>query len=203
MTIQLRYSDEFRCYVLSNSELNTDDNSFEMVIDRGWDGERWYRYKFITWIDGEWYEACTKAEYDERVTAIAENEGDEAANIWKLHQNQVMVIRTNHQVFDLRKRWDAMMELKLFDLSVNSWGMPSKPLNAECVDKMAEYRDRWQRKEADNTPDSYPDGFIKDNGSIHHSDINIGEVENFPDHGDWAEARASGRKAEMDDNPGE
>ncbi len=148
MTIQLRFDTEFRRYVLRDSKLCTDDASYEMVLDHGWDGERWYRYQFIAWIDGEWYHACTKAEYDARVKDIAEHEGDGAADIWKQHQNQVWVIRDDHPVFDLRKRWDAMMLLGLFDLPVNHGEGPSKPQNPEMVDKMSEYRDEWQREES-------------------------------------------------------
>jgi hypothetical protein len=170
MTIQLRYDNEFRRYVLRDSKLCTEDNSYEMVIDRGWDGERWYRYSFIAWVDGEWYHAITHAEYAARVQAIEENEGDEAGKIWMQHQNQVWVLRDNHPVFALRKRWEAMMELELFDIPVNHGEGPSKPLSAECVDKMAAYRDEWQRQETE----------------------------------DWPMANAdAGRKAEMDDNPGE
>jgi hypothetical protein len=132
---QMFYSTEFDRWALA---INLADCRFEMLIDTAYKSidEEEFDYRFIEWVDGDWYECVTQTQYDERVADIEMHEGEEVAAIWKRAQNQVHVVRNTHPVFDLKKHWEAMMQLQLFDPSVTLAPWKGKPLPAEIKAEM-------------------------------------------------------------------
>lgn len=94
------------------------DLIYYMDIKYAWNGESWNKYKFYSMEMGEPTELVTRDQYDDRVNAIIEHEGGETAYKWEMNQTEWEVVRDNHMVFELRKHWEAMLELKLFQPSV-------------------------------------------------------------------------------------
>lgn len=136
----LSFSDEFGRWLLRfNDELDGIEHlerSYYMVIDHSWDGECWYRYRFIAYFDGEWIELMTRKQYNAHVADIEENEGDEIARIWEVGQNQYEVVPDHHPVFRLRWHFEALVTLRLFDLTITHREWKSKPLSSEVLAQM-------------------------------------------------------------------
>ena len=149
MTIQLSYNGEIDRWVLRDPKLNDDlDTSMELQIQVSWQGkdDGWFNYRFVVWHAGEWFECRTQTEYQRHIECIEENEGKKMADLWESYQNQYEVVRDNHPVFNLLKKWEAMMELELFFPSINLRRWEGKPLPAEGVSKMAALRDQERAK---------------------------------------------------------
>src|ERR1700746_3450451 len=101
--LQLQYNQEFDRYILRDPYTTQGDESYEMVINHECGGE--YSFRFLVWEDGEWFEMITKADYDRRVQDIRDHEGDEVADIWVTEQEGYRVVREDHPVFKLQRRW--------------------------------------------------------------------------------------------------
>jgi hypothetical protein len=114
-----------------------------MLIRCAWTGETWFTYRFIRQRAGRAKELITFDQLKERLEAIIENEGEEAADIWMEGQDQVEQISADHPVFQLQKHWEAMIQLGLFFPTVNNRDWVGIPLNEETANRMAEARDRY------------------------------------------------------------
>lgn len=144
-TPNLQYNVEWGRWVLWLSG-GVDDESYSCVIRFAYDGEEWSHHRFVVWIEGDWFECVTKAQFEARIKSISEHEGDEVARLWRVGQNQVHVVRDNHPVFELAKHWDAMMQLNLFHPEVTFQEWKGKPLPEELRKEMDAARDRWQKE---------------------------------------------------------
>jgi hypothetical protein len=143
--LQLSYNTEWQRFVLRDELAAKDDwGSFEMVINCGWDGEKWYHYDFVCWFAGEAHGVCTNAQFKERVQEIEMHEGPEAAAIWHQRQEQVVVVRNNHPVFKLQAQWEAMETLGLFCIPVDMFGKGfRKELYPDIREAMDAARERY------------------------------------------------------------
>lgn len=150
MALQLDYSNEFRCFVMTDPYARCDDASYQMVIEHPLSDE--YRYRFLIWEDGDWSEMKTKAELAQMVQDVRDHEGDEVAAIWEV-ENSYYVVRDDHPCFAWRRKWEAMVELNLFTIPINYNRWQGKPLSQEALDKMDAARDKWQREEAEEMED--------------------------------------------------
>jgi hypothetical protein len=131
----LDYNQEFGRWCLRLSHpLSEEDASYEMMINVSWGDP--HTYRFIKWVDGEWFEVCTKADYDQRVQDIAEHEGDAVAKLWALEQEQVIVVRDTHPVFALRAHWEAIMTLELLYPMVTLKEWHGKPMSADLRSRL-------------------------------------------------------------------
>jgi hypothetical protein len=139
---------------LSEEDASEEDTSYEMLVNVSWADP--HTFTFIMWMDGEWFEACTNAEYDQRVQAIRDHEGQAIADLWDSEQEQVTVLRDDHPVFALRAHWEAMMTLNLFlpTVTYREWhGKPTsenlnKRLNALRQAEMEAERRAMAEEEA-------------------------------------------------------
>jgi len=151
MTIHLNYNQEFDRWSLRDQKMNDDlDTNYELLIKTSWQGKEdgWFDYRFFVWHAGEWFECVTRKDYEQRVQDIVDNEGKEVADLWETYQNHYEVVRDNHPVFALRRKWEAMMELELFFPAITLRQWPSKKLPKEYWDKVGAARDKWQQEEA-------------------------------------------------------
>jgi hypothetical protein len=151
---QLSYNAEWDRYVLRPvGTLNDPCTSYEMAIECSWDetDRTWYHYRFYRWTDGEWYELVTRKQMNAMENDVLEHEGEEVANLWAEHQMQYEQVRDDHWCFELRNRWEAMMELELFSIPVTLKAWPSKPLPQDIITRMDMLRqtaqEAWQESE--------------------------------------------------------
>lgn len=91
------------------------ENSYKLKVRVYWDDKEWNHYEFIRYDMGDEIVLYTQEEYNNRVQAIRDNEGDEAAAEWVLEQREVAVMRASGYEPDLKaaliRRWEAMCEL--------------------------------------------------------------------------------------------
>lgn len=133
----LMWMPEYESYALRvpgrNADLD-DDRRWYMLIDKSWNGETWYHYRYLCeYGDDDTMELITKADYDERVQSIRDHEGDLVADTWHRVQDVYMVERDRHPVFALRKHWEAMMQLGLIELPVSHRSKAIRAMGAEAV----------------------------------------------------------------------
>jgi hypothetical protein len=128
-----------------DSQSYFDDRRYSMLVKVAFHGEvssggedyrNWFEYRFVAHEECDWWQVLTSKQYNERLEAIRENEGDEAATIWDAGQNQVTVVEDNHPVFALKRHWEAMMELGIFWPTVTLSNWASKPLDPEVAQRM-------------------------------------------------------------------
>jgi hypothetical protein len=137
--LQLSYSNEFRRFVLRDPYARAECASYEMVIERPWSEE--YNYRFLIWEEGDWSECITRADLEQHIKDVQDHEGEEVAKIWE-QEHTYYVLREDHPVFKLQRKWEAMMELGLFDIPVNHDTWQGKPMSQEALDAMNDARDR-------------------------------------------------------------
>jgi hypothetical protein len=140
--LQLSYNNEFRRFVLKDPCVRNEDASYEMVIERPYADE--WRYRFLIWEDGDWSECITMPDLDRRRQDVVDHEGEEVAKIWAV-EHTYYVLKEDHPVFKLQRKWEAMMELGLFDIPVNHDSWQGKPMGQEAIDTMNDARDREMR----------------------------------------------------------
>jgi hypothetical protein len=140
--LQLSYNNEFRRFVLKDPHAR----EYEMVIERPYSDE--WRYRFLVWKEWEWSEMITFADLEQRIKDVRDNEGEEVAKIWE-QEHTYHVVRYNNPVFKLQRKWEAMMELDLFDIPVNHDTWQGKPMSPEAIDAMADARDREMQANAE------------------------------------------------------
>lgn len=143
--LMLSYNLELGRYTLRD-QYQSGDCSYEMVIEKESSDE--YRYRFLVWEDGEWNEAITLDELRQRIKDVVEHEGEEVAAIWE-RENTYIVLRPEDPVFKLQRKWEAMMELNLFDIPVTWASWQGKPMSQEALQEMSDARDKWQKEAAD------------------------------------------------------
>jgi hypothetical protein len=157
---QLQYSKEWDRWVLWATKESLDEldrsASYCMVIDHSWDGECWDRYRFVTWIDGDWYEVVTNAEYRQYLRDVEENEGTECRELFDRYQERYQVVFDDHPVFNLKKHWEAMMQLQLFTVTVTMQDWKPKPLSEEAVKLLDAARDRYMKEQMDDMDEQCP-----------------------------------------------
>ena len=144
--IRLRHDREWDRFVLANHSINHQSASFEMVIDYTCVGE--CRYRFIAWTEGEWIELLRPDEYKQRVQDIVEHEGLEMAALWEQHQVGYQIIAANHPVFTLQRRWEAMLELGLFEIPISLRSWEGHPIPAEGQRQMTALQEQQMRDAA-------------------------------------------------------
>jgi hypothetical protein len=135
MKYVLRYDTEWNVYVLTPYPQNRDpeDASFSMLI-RYSGGE--YAYRFVCHINGEWFYVNTRSELDERVALIAEHEGDEVATHWRIHQEDVHIVRDTHYIFEAKVYWEALMKIAGFSLQTTWETWPKRPINEKLQNEL-------------------------------------------------------------------
>jgi hypothetical protein len=144
--LQLSYSNEFRRFVLKDPYARAECASYEMVIVRPWSDE--YKFHFLIWEDGDWAECITKSDLKQRRQDVVDHEGEEVAKIWEV-EHTYYVLRDDHPVFKLQRKWEAMMELGLFDIPVEHHAWQCKPMSPEAMDAMNDARDREMQANAE------------------------------------------------------
>jgi hypothetical protein len=143
--LQLSYNNEFRRFVLRGEHNRNEHVSYEMVIERQYPDE--WRYRFLVWDEGDWSECITKADHKQRRQDVVDHEGEEVAKIWA-EEHTYDVLRDDHPVFKLQAKWEAMMELGLFDIPVEHHAWQGKPMSQEAMDAMNDVRDREMQANA-------------------------------------------------------
>jgi hypothetical protein len=138
--LQLSYNNEFRRFTLRGEYNRGEDAIYEMVIERPY-GDEW-RYRFLRWDElDDWSECITRSDLKQRIQDVRDHEGDEVANIWEV-ENTYYVLREDHPVFKLQRKWEALMELNIFDIPVEWHEWQGKPMSQEAMDAMADAHDR-------------------------------------------------------------
>jgi hypothetical protein len=141
--LQLSFSTEFNRFVLRDPPyLPQEDMSYEMVIERPSSDE--WRYHFLVWDGGEWEEVITNSDFKQRVQDVRDHEGDAVATIWEV-ENTYHVVKDNHPMFKLQRKWEALMELNIFDIPVNYDTWQGKPMSQEAMDAMNDVREQEMR----------------------------------------------------------
>jgi hypothetical protein len=136
--LQLSWSTEFNRFVLRDPYATSEGASYEMVIERHYADE--WRYRFLIWEDGDWSECITWADLQERIKNVRDHEGEEVAKIWGV-ENTYYVLRDDHPVYKLQRKWEALMELGIFDIPVNHDTWKGKPMSEEGMALMNEARE--------------------------------------------------------------
>jgi hypothetical protein len=144
--LQLSYNTEFRRFVLKDPYVRESDLSYEMVIERPFTDE--WNYRFLVWDEGEWSECITRQDLNQRIQDVRDHEGEEVAKICE-QEHTYYVLKDDHPVFKLQRKWEAMMELNLFDIPVEWHSWQCKPMSQEAIDAMADARDREMRANAE------------------------------------------------------
>jgi hypothetical protein len=144
--LQLSYNNEFRRFVLKDPYVRESDLSYEMVIERPFTDE--WNYRFLVWDEGEWSECITQSDLQQRIRDVRDHEGEEVAKICE-QEHTYYVLKDDHPVFKLQRKWEAMMELNLFDIPVEWHSWQCKPMSQESIDAMADARDREMRANAE------------------------------------------------------
>jgi len=144
MKYTLRYNTEWECYMLTpHPQQDGMDCSYSMLIQYCY-GE--YSYKFIMYMDGDWYYINTRAELNERIQDIAEHEGDEVARHWRMNQEEVHVEREDHYIFKAKEYWEALTLLCKLDLEVSWKGFPYKSTKPELIKELDDLRNKWMEE---------------------------------------------------------
>ena len=98
-----------------NTTTEDRDSTYMLKIRVYWDGEKWDHFEFVAtnYSLGEPVLLVTADEFNERVQAIRENEGDEAAKKWCDEQDETRVAAAwELEMRDaLIRRYRAMAEL--------------------------------------------------------------------------------------------
>jgi hypothetical protein len=144
--LQLSWSTEFNRFVLRDPYMTRDDISFEMVIERAYYDE--WCYRFLVWDDGEWEEVITNSEIKRRIQDVRDHEGDAVAKIFEV-EHTYYIVRDDHPMFQLQRKWEALMELDLFDIPVNMDTWRGKPMSQEAQDAMNDAREQEMRAAAE------------------------------------------------------
>jgi hypothetical protein len=138
--LQLNYNIEFRRFVFKDPYAPRNEcQSYEMVIEHDYSDE--WRYRFLVWEEGDWAECITRSDLNQRIQDVRDHEGEEVAKIWEV-ENTYYVLHDDHHVFKLQRKWEAMMELGLFDIPVEWYVWRGKPMTQEAIDAMNDARDR-------------------------------------------------------------
>jgi hypothetical protein len=153
--LQLSWSTEFNRFVLRDPYLTRDDTSYEMVIERPYADE--WRYRFLIWEDGEWQECITSSDFKQRVQDVRDHEGDAVATIWEV-ENTYNVVQDNHAMFNLQRKWEALMELNIFDIPVNHDTWKGKPMSQEAMDAMNDAHEQEMRAAAEEMAEAMKEG---------------------------------------------
>lgn len=93
-----------------------------VYIKHAWNGENWNSYRFVVLDMGEEFPLISKEDYLDRYEAVLQNEGSEAAEEF-CENNPFLVNTVGHReewalANQLVKRWEAMLELGLFNPSI-------------------------------------------------------------------------------------
>jgi hypothetical protein len=148
--LQLSWSTEFNRFVLRDPYLTRDDTSYEMVIERPYADE--WRYRFLIWEDGDWLECITLSDFKQRLQDVQDHEGEAVAKIWE-EEHTYDVVKDDHPMFKLQRKWEALMELNIFDIPVNHDAWQGKPMSQEAMDAMNDAREQEMRAAAEEMGD--------------------------------------------------
>lgn len=102
----------------------------------------WSDVRFFVEREGIYFELVDEKEYSKRYRAFVVDEGKAIADLWFGDQQSMEVVAACHPVYQLRKHWEAMMTLKLFNpkVTLSDWKEFGLPLSKECQAQIARLR---------------------------------------------------------------
>lgn len=104
-----------KAYWTLTFHLPRSDHTYELRIRHYWDDKKWNHYSFFRcdYAIGDPVQLVTREEFDGRVQAIRDNEGEEVAENWRMNQLEWRVM--NNPEADIKaaliRRWEAVCEL--------------------------------------------------------------------------------------------